>query len=209
MATLDESRYARITLIDLVLAAAYYPILIDIAMIKDRIEYGKLVLRAKEENPKNDDIQNAIAVNTGRRLDVVRVFTDERDFPDLTSLVVNKSTGECSAAYLKFFDPVAERDKVYKFDWNSKAHDFSDFLVNSREKVSLKKVSQKKRVTGKLKITEAAAINMVVDYYRANKELFKECGADERDAMAKMIMNGSSLDEAFNGYRINQISSRQ
>jgi hypothetical protein len=97
-----ESLYKNITLTDVQLASAYYPILIDLAKKKQRITYGELVAKAKRMYP---------TTSTGRRLDVIRIFTAERELPDITSLVINKDTGECGVDFTKYFDPVATRKK--------------------------------------------------------------------------------------------------
>src|SRR3989339_1531435 len=76
-----ESLYTNITLTDVQLASAYYPILVDLAKHKHCLTYGELVDRAKTEYPDKAVVRNAIAVSTGRRLDVVRLFTSERDLP--------------------------------------------------------------------------------------------------------------------------------
>ena len=110
-----ENLYANITLTDVQLASAYYPLLIDMAKHKRCLSYGELVEKAKKEYPNKPVVQNAIAVSTGRRLDVVRIFTAERKFPDLTSLVVNKGSGECGIGFTQHFDPKVARELVFSF----------------------------------------------------------------------------------------------
>ena len=100
-----DSLYKNITLNDVQLAAAYYPILIDLAKHKHCLTYGELVDRAKEENPEKEVVQNAIAISAGRKLDVVRLFTIDRELPDVTSLVINKGQGECGTGFTDHFDP--------------------------------------------------------------------------------------------------------
>jgi hypothetical protein len=85
-----DNLYENITLNDVQLAAAYYPLLIDLAKHKHCLTYGELVDQAKETYPDLEYVQNAIAVSTGRKLDVVRMFTNERELPDVTSLIINK-----------------------------------------------------------------------------------------------------------------------
>ncbi|TKF95342.1 hypothetical protein, partial [Vibrio sp. F13] len=90
-----QSLYANITLNDVQLAAIYYPILVDLARHKHCLTYGELVKRAKESHPDAEYVQRAIPVSAGRKLDVVRLFTSERGLPDVTSLIINKTAGEC------------------------------------------------------------------------------------------------------------------
>ena len=99
-----QSQYAKVTLVDVQLASAYYPLLVDLAKHKHCVTYGELVDKAKAEYPDRQVVQRAIAVSTGRRLDVVRMFTTERNLPDLTSLVINKGSGECGIGFTRSFD---------------------------------------------------------------------------------------------------------
>lgn len=48
---IPQSFYANVTLIDVQLASAYYPILVDLAKHKHCLTYGELVERAKNEYP--------------------------------------------------------------------------------------------------------------------------------------------------------------
>ncbi len=133
-----ESLYKNITLNDVQLASAYYPILIDLAKQKQCITYGELVAKAKEMYPTRKEVQNAIATSAGRKLDVIRIFTTERELPDITSLVVNKDTGECGEDFTKHFDPVATRKKVYAFDWSNVSTVF-DFSIEHTQTVKTPK----------------------------------------------------------------------
>lgn len=91
----SKSLSVNITLNDVQLARAYYPILIDLAKHKHCLTYGELVNKAKEMYPDLEYVKNAIAVSTGRKLDVVRLFTVEENLPDITSLIINQDKGEC------------------------------------------------------------------------------------------------------------------
>lgn len=88
----------------------------EVAKQKQRVTYGELVAKAKLAYPGSEVVQQAIAVSTGRRLDVVRRFTNERGLPDLTSLVVNQGSGECGVGFTRSFDPQAARDAAFDFD---------------------------------------------------------------------------------------------
>jgi hypothetical protein len=61
----------------------------------------QLVDEAKRLSPYDAVIRSAIAVSAGRRLNVVRIFTNQHDMPDLTSLAISKTAGECSVAFSK------------------------------------------------------------------------------------------------------------
>ena len=77
---------------DLELALAFYAVLVQAARHRETLTYGELVDRARRAYPQNETVQKAIPVSVGRRLDFVRGFTNQRGLPDLSSLVVNKST---------------------------------------------------------------------------------------------------------------------
>lgn len=71
--------YVNVTQVDLALATAYFPILVEMAKAKETLTYSQLVGKAKQMYPQNDLVQSAIPVSTGRRLDVVRAFTQDLD----------------------------------------------------------------------------------------------------------------------------------
>lgn len=181
-----ESLYTNITLTDVQLASAYYPILVDLAKHKHCLTYGELVDRAKTEYPDKAVVRNAIAVSTGRRLDVVRLFTSERDLPDLTSLVINKSSGECGVGFTDHFDPVAARDQVFAFDWSSVSLDFDGFVKLSESAVKPRK-----------KVKEPKALQLMADYFQANRTTLPDSVRQQRELIVELIMEGFSPEEAF------------
>jgi hypothetical protein len=106
---------------DVAMARAFYPILVKCAKQKRTLFYGELLALAKRRNPNNAIVQEAVFRHTGRRLSVVRDFTNERGYPDLTALVVKKDTEEASVEYQGVFDPVATRKAVFALDWQNAA----------------------------------------------------------------------------------------
>ena len=134
-----QSQYTNVTLVDVQLASSYYPMLVDLAKHKHCLTYGELVERAKVEYPDRAVVQKAIAVSTGRRLDVVRMFTSDRELPDLTSLVINKGSGECGVGFTRSFDPKAAREEVFAFDWNAVTTDFDGFVKHTETAIKPRK----------------------------------------------------------------------
>lgn len=128
---------AKLTATDLEIGWIYYRILIGNARTGKMISYGDLVALAKAQHPENEIVQRAIALSAGRRLDAVRVFTNERGYPDITSLVVNGATGEVGAAFGT--DPVARRAEVAAFDWTSVDERFGDFISDRRADLPVKR----------------------------------------------------------------------
>ena len=182
----SNSQYANVTITDVQLASAYYPILVDLARHKHCLTYSELVERAKQEYPERAVVQKAIAVSTGRRLDVVRAFTDERGLPDLSSLVISKGTGECGVGFTKNFDPVAARQKVFSFDWSEVSTDFDGFI-----KVTESAVRPRKR------IKESKALEIMSSYYQANKASLPNNIRDFREVIVELLIEGFAPEEAF------------
>ena len=181
-----ESLYKNITLNDVQLASAYYPILIDLAKQKQCITYGELVAKAKRMYPTRKEVQNAIATSTGRKLDVIRIFTAERELPDITSLVINKDTVECGDDFIKYFDPVATREKVFAFDWSNVTTEF-DFYIEHTQTI----------ITPKMPISKSQAREKMAAFYKQNKERLPPSVKEHRELIVKLLMEGLTEEEAF------------
>jgi hypothetical protein len=175
-----------VTLNDVKLAEIYYPILIDLAKHKHCYTYGELIERAKNENPDNQIVKQAIPVSTGRKLNVIRLFLDRKNLPDLTSLIINKSTGECGSGFTDHYDPESKRDKVYGWDWSPVSTDFDWFIKESESKVKPRK-----------KVSAAIAKDLMFQYYRANKSNLAPDINEQRELIVELLMEGFSAEEAF------------
>ncbi|MGF1899448.1 hypothetical protein [Aliivibrio sifiae] len=182
----SESFYRNITLNDVQLAAVYYPILIDLARHKHCLTYGELVKRAQEEHLDKQYVQNAIAVSTGRKLDVVRLFTAERELPDVTSLIINKGQGECGSGFTEHFDPKETREVVFGYDWSAITDEF-DLYIEDAEKTAKPKI----------KLKRSEAIKMTLTYYQKNRSLLPKSITTKRDDIVKLLMDDFSIEEAF------------
>lgn len=181
-----EGFYANVTLTDVLLASAYYPILVDLAKHKHCLTYGELLERAKAEYPERPIVQKAIAVSTGRRLDVVRMFTSERQLPDLTSLVINKGSGECGSGFTRHFDPVTARERVFEFDWSTVSLDFAGFVKSTEVAVKPRK-----------KVKEPRARELMATFYQQHKAVLPAVVRDRREVIVELIMEGFAEEEAF------------
>ena len=137
-----DSFYPNITVIDVRLAEAYYPILIDLAKQGLRFTYSDLIAKAKEIYPTKTEVQRALPVSTGRRLRVIRLFTNKHDMPDLTSLIINKATDECGEGFTQYYDPEDTRKKVFAFDWSTVSTEF-DFSEPSPAAITPRKRNKK------------------------------------------------------------------
>ncbi len=186
MSQLIEAFHSQITLPDVRLASAYYSILITLAKQKQTLTYGELVEKAKVQYPDSPIVQNAIAISTGRRLDVVRFFTNARNLPDLTSLVISKGTGECGPGFTRSFDPVTTRNYVFTFDWSEVSADFDGFVQHTEASIKPRK-----------KIREDMALKLMSEHYQVHKATLPTTIRDHRELIIELIMEGLPADEAF------------
>ncbi len=183
---IPQGRERHPTPIDVQLAAAYYPMLVDVARRKQTITYSELVARTKAENPLKEVVQRAIATSAGRRLDVVRMFTTERNLPDLSSLVINGGTRECGRGFTASFDPKTVRAGVFAFDWSNVQTDFNWFVTLETKAAAPKK-----------KIIEADAKVLMHGYYCQHRAELPATIATQRDLIVRLLMAGYPVDEAF------------
>lgn len=181
-----ESLYKNITLNDVQLASIYYPMLVDLAMHKHCLTYSELVAKAKGLHPNNQVVQRAIAVSTGRKLDVVRIFTAERELPDLTCLIINKGSGECGSGFTQYFDPVASREKVFAFDWSAVLTDFDGYIKHTETVITPRKRRK-----------EADALKLMAAYYQEHKDALSPSVREKREAIIELLVEGFSEEEAF------------
>lgn len=181
-----QSLYANITLNDVQLAAVYYPILVELARHKHCLTYGELVKRAKESHPDVEYVQRAIPVSAGRKLDVVRLFISERGLPDVTSLVINKTAGECGNGVTEYFDPVKLREEVFTYDWSSVSDEFDLYIETAEQKA-----------TPSVRLSRNDAMTMTLDYFKANRTSLPTAISQRRDDIINLILEGYKTEEAF------------
>jgi hypothetical protein len=186
MADATQGTYPNVTLNDVQLASAYFPILVDLARHKHCLTYGELVAKAKEIYPTKAAVKNAIAVSTGRKLEVVRYFTEERDLPDLTSLIINKGSGECGSGFTKDFDPVTVREQVFEFDWSNVSTDFDGFIKH-----------RKSEVTPRKKMKKPDAAKVMYEFYQKNQSSLSPMIQDGRELILELLMEGFPAEYAF------------
>jgi hypothetical protein len=190
-----------VTLLDVQLASAFYPILVELAKQQQCLSYKELLVRAKARYPNNVAVQRAIVVSIGRRLHAVRIFTDARGYPDLTCLIVNQTTKECGVAYTQTFDPAVVRQRVFAFDWSTVTNDFDGFIQHKQREVSLKTQPQgqgKKEQPSKIsKDRLMQARDLAFEYYKEHRAKFPEAIRRQRDFIASRIVAGCTVEEAF------------
>lgn len=175
----------KLTTADIEIGRIYYGILIDRAPSGRMLTYGDLVAAAKAAHPDNEFVQRAIAVSAGRRLEAVRVFTSRRGYPDITSLVVNASTGEVGSAFGT--DPVARRAEIAAFDWSSVDDQFGDFITHLRAEAPVKR----------RKVKPKEAIRLIWEFYDAHRATLPSSLAIDRVRLQNMVTDGHAVADAF------------
>ncbi len=181
-----DSPIDRATLIDVQLATAYFPILVNFAKFSQLVTYGDLVEKAKAIYPNDSVVQSALAISTGRRLDIVRAFTIQQELPDITSLVVSQGTGECGVGFTRTFDPVAVRETVFAFDWSNVTPAFDGFVAQRGTRLKPRK-----------KVKEATALQLMSSYFYANRSTLPDAVRNHREYIVARIMEGLTPEEAF------------
>lgn len=190
MNTKNTTQNRNLTLTDVKLASIYYPILLDLAKHKHCLTYGELIAKAKELHPDDPFIKSAVPVATGRRLDVVRDFTEKHGYPDLTSLIINKVKGECGDGFSEYYDPVKVREAVFANDWSTATTDFDGFTTHLAKKVTEK---SKKRP----KITKEAAKDLRYRFYKEHETTLPPTIQKKCDLIDRLIMDGIAVEDAF------------
>jgi len=137
-------------------------------------------------HPDQECVQNAIAVSVGRKLDVVRMFTNERDLPDVTSLIISKSQGECGVGFTEHFDPEKTRKEVYLRDWSEISTDF-DLYIETVEKNVVPKKRRKR----------PEALELMSEFYKNNRSVYPSSVKDMREEIIILLMEGFTEKEAF------------
>ena len=181
---------------DIDLAKIYFELLVAVAKEKpgQTIEYGELVTLAKNTYPDNEAVKGATAVSTGRRLGTLRdKFTKPNKLPDLSALVVNKSTGNNGGVYTQTFDAEALRAEISAFDWRTVQHDFDNFIAT--EKLAVQ--NRPSRSSRPVKVKEPEARQILWDYYQNNKAQIGLVNQPKKEASIRLIMQGHGIEDAI------------
>jgi len=188
--------YANITSLDVHLASRYFPILVRYAKAREVVYYGDLVEEAKRLYQDDPNVQNAIAVSAGRRLDVVRLFTQEHKLLDLTALVIGRTRGEVGSGFPKGEDPVAIRKEIFNYDWSAVSIQFEGFVVSKATEIKPRKTRK-----------EPEALQLMSDFYMANKASLSKNITSQRDFIIDLLKEGFSAEEAYQ-FAINNLSGQ-
>lgn len=205
-----EIQFPNVTDLDLKLAAYYFPILVEVAQSSDRITYGDLLKRARERYPNYFNAepgkQRETDFSTGRRLGTIWRFTQKFEYPLISALVVNASTGECGHGLLDSVDdPDKERQRVWDFDWDSVSDDFMAHLGYERAKKEEQVSKRKKRK--KRSSTEAA--RLLGEYWKETSDQWPKDIRNHREEIQKTIQSGVDPAVAFGSWTLIHRSSHK
>ncbi|WP_051329028.1 hypothetical protein [Geminicoccus roseus] len=170
------------TVLDLQLASVFFPILLELAKDKRTITQTELVERARLAHPRRKIVQNADPLETGRRMEVVRGFTQEQGLPDLTCLVVQgDAEGNTDGA-----DPFEARRNVFSTDWSAVAAGFPAFLRKAEADLA-----------PKAKLTRDKAVQIMWEHYKANQAAIPKTINASREQIIADILEGFAAEDAF------------
>lgn len=186
MSNLADATNQNVTLNDVQLAAIYYPMLVNLARHKHCLTYSELVEQAKQANSDNPVVQNAIAVSTGRKLELIRIFFKERNLPNLASLIISKTSGECGSGFNDQLTPQQARTAVFAFDWSSVSTDFASFMVHTE-----------KFVTPRTRRKRPEALKLIAAYFSQHKTSLPASIKEQRELIIELLEEGFSEEDAF------------
>lgn len=181
------------TAIDLDLALAFYTVLVRRARAgAEPMTYQELVEQARAAFPDNASVQKAIPVSAGRRLDFVRAFTEQRQLPDLSALVVSKATREVGSGFNGSVAPDAARRQIAAFDWEPVSEAFAGEIALARAQVREAKPAAAPRP-----LTYDKAATLMHAYYVANRATLPESVKAARERIIASIRGGLTAEQAF------------
>ena len=182
---------------DVALAIAYYPMLVEISVRQEKITFDQFVQNAKARYPKDQAIQNAIAISTGRRFEFVKIFTEFNEFPDLSAWVVNKA-GKNSAAYSADYDPDVERENSADTDWSLYQSEW-DAHVAELKKLAIKLQRRKPDEARKLMADFARKMRSKIEASIPNKKKlpYTLLIKPYRPLIMESLMEGKDIELVF------------
>lgn len=172
------------TLIDVAIARAVFPVLVDVAQADPAktITFAQLILDTREQQAGQEHpIHRQIAINMGRRLEALRGFTQPRGYPDLSCLVVSTNGGTNP-----FPDAEAMRAKARAFDWSQIAEAFLAEMD-----------ARTKALTPLPTRTASQARDVMSAHYFEHKARYHPAIEDHRDEIIAALIEGQDPGEVF------------
>lgn len=183
--TLPNAQFQSVTLLDVQLARVYLPYLVELARERKTCTYSDLVDLAKIDHPNRTDVQKAIAISTGRRLDVIKRYCEDEGLPDLASIVVGKTSGECGSFPGEHSDPAAARAEVFAKDWSEIFPSIEIYFDNPPKRDAQRKTRKEQ------------ATQLMSEHYKLHRARYPAAIASQREQIIQMLMDGMEAEEAF------------
>lgn len=179
---------------DVKLAECYYPLLVEVQKSGNVITFKDFVALAKDRYPDVEEVQNAIPVSTGRRFEFIRIYTIEKQLPDLSAWVVGQS-GTNSPTYQADFDPEEQREATKNINWDDYKGEWNEY-VQTLSQLSVKVRRRKPADAIKLMGQHFATIK---DRIPNPKNLpLLEITKHFRASVLEGLMEGKDVDDVFN-----------
>lgn len=175
------------TIVGLRIARAIYPILLEHGRTGTLLTYGQLADELKRRHPDDEVIANVIPRSLGPRLLLLRAFTSEQGYPDLSSLVVNAATDEVGDAYSQDLDPKEQRELVRAFDWSAALPEFDIYIERGLDGISKRQRPRRSRDEAK---------NALWQFAKANPGAHLPSPA-QREAVLQVLMDGEDVEVAI------------
>jgi len=173
------------TLLDVQLARALYPLLIELAQSRQTLTYKQLIEFAKARYPDDERVANLIPVRMGRILWVIYDFVAERELPRLTLIIVS-STSHYPGSAMWQHECHAEQQSSFEFDWSQVDSAF-DLYGQSCERA----------VTPVKRVSREHAKQLMATHYKQHANRYPNEIRDMRDIIIENIMNGMDVEDAF------------
>lgn len=202
-----EIHHTNITELDLKLAGYYFPILVEVANERGKtITYGELLEEARHRHPEYFAVpegeQREAIYTTGRRLGTIWRFTERQGYPIISTLVINAATGECGHGITDNVDPIAEREEVYDFDWESVADDFLAHLSYERE------TNRRRKIKSHKKRSRKEAAQTLGKYWQVTRDKWPKELAEHREDLLRGLQEGIDPAIVFSFWVLKQHSRR-
>jgi len=173
-----------LTPIDVAIARAIFPVLVDIsdAASEPTVTFEKLILDTRErqagqEHPIHRQIPNTM----GRRLKALRAFTQAAGHPDLSCLVVSAGNGENPLP-----DAEAMRTRARAFDWSPVSQGLLDAMA-----------AYETALTPRPRRTGSEARDVMSVHYFEHMACYPSAIQDCHDEIIAALVEGEDVGEVF------------
>jgi hypothetical protein len=149
------------------------------------IIYGELLALARSQHPDDEVLRRAVPVGIGMKLLFVELFCATNGYPNLAGLAVNRQRQRPGPGYKGDWE--ADKRAVAAFDWSTADARLAEYAGATRAAMPKKAV----------RITEAAARDMLYAHYSANKSAYAGVTLTDREEIVNLLREGLDADSAL------------